>query len=114
MGSYALGDLSGSDSLDSIDLSTVDPNPSVDQSVQGTDGGAASFSDIANVVGKWGVTIGSVLTNTPIVAAQTTTGGIVPVGARGSTVAGAGMSSFAKLAIIGLVIVGVWYIAKKG
>jgi hypothetical protein len=109
MGSYALD---YSDLGNGIDMSTVDPNPSVDQSIDGTDGGASQFSDVANVIGKWGSVIGSVLTNTPIVAAQTTSGAIVPIGARGSTVAG-GMSSNTKLLLVAAVVGVVVYVLVK-
>ena len=110
MGSYALD---YSDLGDGIDMSTVDPNPSVDQSIGGTDGGAAQFSDIANVIGKWGVTIGSVITNTPIVAAQTTSGAIVPIGARGSSLSGSMNPNTKLLLVAGVIGLAVYLLVKK-
>lgn len=110
----AASDLTGA-SYDSIDVATVDPNPSVDQSVSGGDGGASAVSDIANAVGKWGTVIGSIVSNTPIVAAQTKTGQIVPVGSRGSTVYGARPMG-SNLVLVLVVVVGgviLFSMAKK-
>lgn len=68
------------DDSTAIDMSTVDPNVTIDQTADGGDGGASSFSDLANSVGRWGAVIGSIVTNKPIaVNAQG-----VPVGAVGT------------------------------
>ena len=77
-----------------LSMSTVQPDPSVDQTANGTDGGAANLASILNSIGRWGTTITSVVTGKPV---QTTTTG-VPIGAPGSrgvvgTSAGTGIQS---------------------
>lgn len=102
-------------SPDSIDVSSVQPNPSVDQSEQGTDGGAAAFSQIADAVGRWGTVIGSIVSNTPIAAAQTRTGDVVPIGAYGSSVpyvSPGPMPGTMKLLIALVLVGGIWYFMK--
>ena len=73
--------------LDSIDLSTVNPNPTIDDTVNGGDGGAADLSNIAATAAQCGSVIGSIVTNTPITAAQTRSGNYQTIGPVGTQIA---------------------------
>ncbi len=96
-----------------IDLSTVDPNPTVDDTVYGGDGGAADLSNVANTVGQWGAVIGSIVSNTPITSAQTRTGNYVPIGAYGSQIRQPGPNWM----VIGIVVLGIaagaWFFSGR-
>ena len=63
-----------------LSLGSVEPNPSVDQTDNGTDGGAGNLMGIINTIGRWGTTITSVASGRPV---ATTTQG-QPIGAPGS------------------------------
>lgn len=100
--------------LDTIDLSTVDPNPAIDQSIDGTDGGASNAMDIANTVGQWGAVIGSIVTNHPITSVQTRSGAIVPTGVTGGRIIPSSSSSSLLVIVLALFGVGViWAIATS-
>jgi hypothetical protein len=59
----------------------------MDETVNGGDGGAADLLNNANSAMQWGSVIGSIVTNTPITAAQTRSGGFQTIGPAGTTVA---------------------------
>src|SRR5260221_14336110 len=65
----------------SIAMNTVDPNPSVSQSVCccNGDGGASNLSSAINAVGRWGTVLLATSQGKPVQA------GKIAVGARGST-----------------------------
>ena len=89
----------------SIDLSTVDPNPTVDDTVQGGDGGAADLSNVLNTAASWGSVIGSIASNVPITAAQTRSGSFQTIGAVGSTVAPSPVNyTYIGLAVVAAVV----------
>lgn len=48
--------------MDDISLSTMDPNPSVDDFYEGTDGGASDTSVALMAAANWGSTIGNLVT----------------------------------------------------
>ena len=70
-----------------IDLSSVNPNPTIDDTVNGGDGGAGDFSNIANTAMQWGSVIGSIVSDTPITSAQTRSGNFQTIGPVGTTIA---------------------------
>lgn len=85
--------------LGDISLSTVDPNPSIDQS---TDvGDTSSATDWINGLGQWGAVITSIATKTPVQAAPS---GYI-TGARQSSLLGSSSSSQMLLTIV-LVAIG--------
>ena len=90
----------------SIDLSTVDPKPTVYDTVQGGDGGAADLSNILNTAASWGSVIGSIASNTPITAAQTRSGNFQTIGAVGSQVAPTPINyTYIGLAVVAAVVI---------
>ncbi len=92
--------------MDSIDLSTVNPNPTIDDTVQGGDGGAADLSNIANSAMQWGSVIGSIVTNTPITSAQTRSGSFQTIGPVGTQLAPSPINWTAiGLAVVAAVVV---------
>lgn len=48
--------------MDDISLSTMDPNPSIDDFYAGTDGGASDTSVALVAAANWGSTIGALVT----------------------------------------------------
>src|SRR5712671_5282804 len=64
-----------------LSMSTSNPNPSVNQSVGGNDGGASDVAATLNAVGKWGTALTGILTGRPVATTQTG----VAVGAKNST-----------------------------
>ena len=84
-----------------LSMSTVNVNPSANQSVCGGDGGAGSLSSALNAIGKWGTALTGVMQGK---AVQTGKSGVA-VGAKGATGFGATMSPNSMLLI--LIIVGV-------
>lgn len=89
----------------SLSMSTVNVNPSADQSVcccQG-DGGAGNLSASLNAIGRWGTALTGILQGKPVVTNKSG----VAVGAKGSTSVGGigGLSRNGMLLI--LVIIGV-------
>lgn len=100
--------------METIDLSTVDQNGSLDGSYAG-DGGASDLSSIAGTIGQWGSVIGSIVTNRPVTVAQTSTGQIVPLGAQGSRIVSQS-PAMSALPMLLLVVAGLgagWVIFKK-
>lgn len=86
------------------DLSTVNPNPTIDDTVNGGDGGAADLLNVANSAMQWGSVIGSIVTNTPITAAQSRSGQFQTIGPAGTQIAPA--PSPINWTAIGLAVVG--------
>lgn len=88
LGDWASGSFDGSSSGDDYtSLSTVNPNPSVDQT-SGNDGGASDIATIVNSIGQWGATIGSLALNRPLAVTPTRAGGVQAIGVAGSRVQG--------------------------
>jgi hypothetical protein len=75
------------DDYSAIDMSTVNPNLTMDDTVNGGDGGAADLANVASSVAQWGSVIGSIVTNTPITAAQTRSGTFQTIGPLGTQLA---------------------------
>jgi hypothetical protein len=90
------------DSYDAIDLSTSNPNLSIDDTVNGGDGGAADLANVAGSIAQWGSVIGSIVTNTPITAAQNRNGSFQTIGPVGTRLA----PSPINYTVIGLIAVG--------
>ena len=90
------------DAYDSIDMSTSNPNPSMDDTVNGGDGGAADLANVASSIAQWGSVIGSIVSNTPITSAQTRSGNFQTIGPLGTRIA----PSPINYTVIGLVAVG--------
>lgn len=90
------------------DLSTVNPNPSIDDTVNGGDGGAADLSNIANSAMQWGSVIGSIVSNTPITAAQTRSGDFQTIGPLGTQLAPSPINwTVIGLAVVAAVLIGI-------
>ena len=100
---------------DQIDLSTVDPNPTVDDTVSGGDGGAADLANVASSVAQWGSVIGSIVSNTPIAAARTRSGEYRTIGAVGSQVQAPQVINWTAIALVVVagVVIGVWVRGSK-
>lgn len=85
----------------SLAMSTVHPNPAVNQSVGGNCGGASCLSQALNAIGKWGTAITGMATNKPVVVGAKT----VAVGASGTTLGGmSGNSLLLILLVVGVLI----------
>lgn len=86
----------------SLSMSTVHPNPSVNQAVCkcGGCGGASSLSSALNAIGKWGTAITGLAQGKPVATSKTG----VAVGAKGATTLGGAISSNTLILI--LVVVG--------
>lgn len=94
------------DYLDSIDMSVSNPNPTIDDTVQGGDGGAGDLSNVLNTAASWGSVIGSIVTNVPITAAQTRSGNFQPIGAVGSQVAPNPINyTYVALAVVAAIVI---------
>jgi hypothetical protein len=90
------------------DLSTVDPNPSVDDYSQTSPG--TDWSSVLNTAGQWGSTIASIVTGNKVAVAPTAGGGYQAVGVAGS---GAISNSSSQLLLIGIVVVAIVLLMKK-
>lgn len=97
------------------DLSTVNPNPTIDDTVNGGDGGAADLLNTANSAMQWGSVIGSIVTNTPITAAQTRSGSFQTIGPLGTQIAPTSPINWTAigLAVVGAVVL-VFVLRPKG
>lgn len=80
-------------------MSTVNVNPSVNQSVCGNCGGASGLSAALNAIGKWGTVLTATAQGKPVATRS------VSVGAAGSQTLGGALTGNSLLLI--LVIVGV-------
>lgn len=89
------------------DLSTVNPNPTIDDTVNGGDGGAADFSNMANSAMQWGSVIGSIVTNTPITAARNSNGQFQTIGPVGTQIASPINWTAIGLAVVAAVVLAV-------
>jgi hypothetical protein len=76
-------------------MSSVNPNPSVNQSVCGSDGGASNLACTLNAIGKWGTILTGVAQGKAVSG-----GGGVQVGAKGSTTLGSVSSSNTLILIV--------------
>jgi hypothetical protein len=98
-----------------VDLSTVDPNPTVYN--YGETAPADTFSQIANTAGQWGATIASVVTGNPV-STVIGPGGPQTIGAAGSQVyspAGTRLTGSISPSLLLLIAVGIaiYLIARK-
>ena len=89
------------------DLSTVDPNPSVDDYAS-TDS-STDWTGISNAVGQWGATIASIATGNP--APAPVYGGGYPA----TAVAGSGFASNknSQLLVIGIIVVAAFLLLRN-
>jgi len=89
-----------------IDLSSVNPNPSMDDTVNGGDGGAADLSNIANSAMQWGSVIGSIVSDTPITSAQTRSGNFQTIGPVGTRIAPSPINwTWIGIAVVGGIVI---------
>lgn len=96
------------------DLSTVNPNPTIDDTVNGGDGGAADLLNTANSAMQWGSVIGSIVTNTPITAAQTRSGQFQTIGPAGTMIAPSSINWTAiGLAVVAGIVIAIVVRGKK-
>jgi hypothetical protein len=79
-------------------MSTVHPNPSVNQNPNNAATSASNAMNLLNSIGKWGTVLTSTISGKPVAA----TASGVPIGAAGSVVAG---SSFSSTSIILILVV---------
>ena len=91
-----------------LSMSTNNPNPSVNQSVCGDCGGAATTMNTLNAVGKWGTALTGILKGRPVAANKTG----VSVGARGST--GFRQTSGGGVLFLLVLVVVIFFLMKKG
>lgn len=84
------------------DLSTVAPNPSVNDYSMTSPG--ADWSNILNTAGQWGATLTSVATGNPVAVAPTAGGGYRTIGAAGSGFTSSSTSQLLILAVIGIAV----------
>jgi len=90
------------------DLSTMDPNPSMDDYSQTQSG--LDVSSLLNTAGQWGSTIASIVTGNAVAVAPNGQGGYVAVGAAGSQVVN---NNNTKLLLLGVAVVVVVLLVRK-
>ncbi len=90
------------------DLSTYDPNPSVDDYSQTSPG--TDWSAILNTAGQWGATIASVASGNRVQTAPVAGGGYQTIGAYGS---GVSQNNMSQLLILGVIVVAVVLLVRK-
>ncbi len=93
------GSFFGTDDYGGISLSTVDPNPSLDQSAGATD--SSSTMDWINSLGQWGATLTSIATRTPV---TTSPSGTI-LGARSPSLLGSTSSNQMLLTVVIIAII---------
>jgi hypothetical protein len=90
----------GSMAYGGADLSTYDPNPSMDDYASVTPG--VDYTSIINSAGQWGATIASIATGNRVQTAPVAGGGYQTIGAYGS---GYQSNANSQLLIIGVIVV---------
>jgi hypothetical protein len=82
------------------DLSTVNPNPSIDDYASTTPG--VDYTSIINSAGQWGATIASIASGNRVQSVPVQGGGYQTIGAYGS---GYQSNNTSQLLIIGVIVV---------
>jgi hypothetical protein len=90
------------------DLSTYDPNPSIDDYASTSSG--TDWSSVLNTAGQWGATIASVVSGNRVAVAPTQGGGYQAIGVAGSGVV---QNNTSQLLLIGIVVVAVILLVRK-
>jgi hypothetical protein len=85
------------------DLSTMDPNPSMDDYASTSPG--TDWSTILNTAGQWGATIASVVSGNRVAVVPTQGGGYQTIGVAGSGMASNQTSQLLLIAIAVIVVV---------
>jgi hypothetical protein len=94
------------------DLSTYDPNPSMDDFASAQPG--ADWSSVLNTAGQWGATIASIVSGNQTTSAYNpNTGSYQTIGVAGSGVVYNPASQNSRLLILGVIVVAVVLLVRK-